>query len=282
MSDALPRGSPGTASRFGQLIAHRRHQLGLTQRDLADHLCAKSGRPTFTRHEISRYERGVRLPTAPLLAAFADSLDLPVAVLRQAAAADREHRHPGRRRLSAAHRVLRPSWTCASDGLPWPCSEARQALSVNDLAALRQTMAKLMAIAGSELPDRRPEALYRRFLAWTLEPGQRCTVCGSRRHAVIPGVPPRLIPCNGNAGGRRGERPPQRDTAERPAAPWWPLPLTTSPPRANPYASLSAFVSVCERPLRSQPLTVLPERIVSRLRARCEQQQDGPAVSGLW
>ena len=86
-----------TVVRFGGLIARRRRQLGLTQRDLANDLCAESGRPTFTRHEISRYERGVRLPTAPLLVVLAASLDLPVAMLRQAAAADRERRYTGRR-----------------------------------------------------------------------------------------------------------------------------------------------------------------------------------------
>ncbi len=91
-SDAVPRDQPAITRRFGQLIAGRRRQLGLTQRDLADDLCVRSGRPTFTRHEVSRYERGVRLPSAPLLAAFADSLDLPMTVLRQAAAIDRDHR----------------------------------------------------------------------------------------------------------------------------------------------------------------------------------------------
>jgi ribosome-binding protein aMBF1 (putative translation factor) len=97
-SDPGPPDQPATTSRLGQLIAGRRRQLGLTQRDLADELCARSGRPTFTRHEISRYERGARLPSAPLLIAFADSLDLPLADLRQAAAADREHRHPASQR----------------------------------------------------------------------------------------------------------------------------------------------------------------------------------------
>ncbi|GAA0734285.1 hypothetical protein GCM10010199_53150 [Dactylosporangium roseum] len=52
----------------------------------------------FTRHEISRYERGLRIPTAPLLTAMADSLDLPMAVLRRTAAADRKRRHAGSRR----------------------------------------------------------------------------------------------------------------------------------------------------------------------------------------
>ncbi|MGI5180529.1 hypothetical protein ACQEVZ_29865 [Dactylosporangium sp. CA-152071] len=99
--------------------------------------------------------------------------------------------------MSAAHRVVRPSWTCAVDGLPWPCVEAQQALSSSDPAALLQTMAKLMAIAQRELDGTDLATLYRRFLAWTLEPDQRCAICGSRRHAVTPGVPPRLVPCNG-------------------------------------------------------------------------------------
>ncbi|GAA0734314.1 hypothetical protein Drose_35065 [Dactylosporangium roseum] len=98
--------------------------------------------------------------------------------------------------MSAAHRVLRPFWTCAADGLPWPCAEARRRLSSNDLAVLRQTMAKLMAIAQGELDDTDLATLYRRFVAWTLEPDQRCAICGSRRHAAISGVAPRLIPCN--------------------------------------------------------------------------------------
>lgn len=98
MSDVPPRNDLATAGSFGQLITLRRRQLGLTQGDLADQLCARSGRPTFTRHEISRYERGVRLPTAPLLTVIADSLDVPVTVLHRAAAADRDRRHPGNRR----------------------------------------------------------------------------------------------------------------------------------------------------------------------------------------
>ncbi|WP_327007954.1 hypothetical protein OHA72_12160 [Dactylosporangium sp. NBC_01737] len=45
-------------------------------------------------------------------------------------------------------------------------------------------------------PPRRPDGVAR-FIAWTLEPDQRCAICDSRRHAVMPGVPPRLIPCDG-------------------------------------------------------------------------------------
>jgi transcriptional regulator with XRE-family HTH domain len=66
---------------FGQLLAERRRQLGLSQRDLADQLCAAAGSPTFTRHEISRYERGTRLPRPWVLAAIAVCLDVPAAAL---------------------------------------------------------------------------------------------------------------------------------------------------------------------------------------------------------
>ena len=97
MSGAPSRDITASASLFGQLVARRRRYLGLTQDDLAADLCARSGRPTFTRHEISRYERGGRLPAAALLVILADLLDLPVAILRRAAA-DRERRHPGSRR----------------------------------------------------------------------------------------------------------------------------------------------------------------------------------------
>ena len=93
MQDAPPRHDPAADGNIGQLIARRRRQLGKTQRDLANDLCAKSGRPTLTRHEISRYERGLRLPASPLLTAIADTLNLPVAALRLAAATDRERRH---------------------------------------------------------------------------------------------------------------------------------------------------------------------------------------------
>jgi hypothetical protein len=54
-----------------------------------------------------------------------------------------------------------------------------------------------MAIAQRELDDTNLATLYRRFLAWTLEPDQRCAICDNRRHAALPGVPPRLIPCDG-------------------------------------------------------------------------------------
>ncbi|MFI1385264.1 transcriptional regulator [Embleya sp. NPDC020886] len=47
----------------GTLIARVRREQGRTQQRLADLLCQASGDATVTRHEVSRWERGVRLPT---------------------------------------------------------------------------------------------------------------------------------------------------------------------------------------------------------------------------
>ncbi|GAA0711769.1 helix-turn-helix transcriptional regulator [Dactylosporangium roseum] len=72
------------ANDFGVLVANRRRRLGMSQRDLADRVCAVSGRPTVTRHELSRYERGARLPSRPMIAVLADVLNVPIASLTDA------------------------------------------------------------------------------------------------------------------------------------------------------------------------------------------------------
>jgi len=67
---------------LGHLIAARRRQLGLSQRDVADRLCDTSGPPTVTRHEISRYERGLRHPGSRLRDALAECLGLSAEVFQ--------------------------------------------------------------------------------------------------------------------------------------------------------------------------------------------------------
>jgi transcriptional regulator with XRE-family HTH domain len=80
---------------FGHLVASRRSELGLSQRELADRVCAESGRATMTRHELSRYERGVRLPGDVTLNALAQALEMPTAVLKNAVTATTQaRRHP--------------------------------------------------------------------------------------------------------------------------------------------------------------------------------------------
>ncbi|GAA2375081.1 helix-turn-helix transcriptional regulator [Dactylosporangium salmoneum] len=79
-------------STLGALVANRRRTLGLSQRDLAERICLASGRATITRHELSRYERGIRLPGGPMTAVLARVLDLPVTVLADAVIAAQERR----------------------------------------------------------------------------------------------------------------------------------------------------------------------------------------------
>jgi transcriptional regulator with XRE-family HTH domain len=80
---------------FGHLVASRRSELGLSQRELADRVCAESGRATMIRHELSRYERGVRLPGEVTLNALAQALGMRTAVLKNAVTATQARRRPG-------------------------------------------------------------------------------------------------------------------------------------------------------------------------------------------
>jgi transcriptional regulator with XRE-family HTH domain len=87
-ADDDPRPRSGS---FGPWLANRRRELGLTQQDLADRLCAASGRATVTRHDLSRYERGIRLPSSHTLTLLAVCLDLPLPVVQRASAERLRH-----------------------------------------------------------------------------------------------------------------------------------------------------------------------------------------------
>lgn len=63
-------------------------------------------------------------------------------------------------------------------------------------SALTVLMAWLTEPASHDLGLGTPAALFRRFVGWTLSPATRCRVCSSRAHDVLPGLPPRLFPCN--------------------------------------------------------------------------------------
>jgi transcriptional regulator with XRE-family HTH domain len=66
-----------------ELIKQARQAKGLTQASLADRLARASGQSTVTRNEVSRWERGKRMPLAwlPWLSIV---LDLPLSTLDQA------------------------------------------------------------------------------------------------------------------------------------------------------------------------------------------------------
>lgn len=85
---AAPTPDPGrpdaSAPSFGALLAGLRQARGWSQQKLAEELCVVSGRCTVTRHEVSRWERGLRLPGRYWLGQLARVLDCPVERLTEA------------------------------------------------------------------------------------------------------------------------------------------------------------------------------------------------------
>lgn len=82
---------------FGAYLAGLRRHSGRSQRQFAAVLCAVSGAQSITRNEVSRWERGERIPDV-WLPIFAQVLGVPLRELEQAAAYARGGRsgHPSR------------------------------------------------------------------------------------------------------------------------------------------------------------------------------------------
>ncbi|WP_030903476.1 helix-turn-helix domain-containing protein [Streptomyces sp. NRRL F-5126] len=72
-------------ARFGAYLRRLRRRRGTSQRGLAERLSVVSGTRTVTRNDVSRWERGARIPDA-WLPVLAHSLGVPLAELEQAAA----------------------------------------------------------------------------------------------------------------------------------------------------------------------------------------------------
>jgi transcriptional regulator with XRE-family HTH domain len=83
-----------TPELIGRLLARLRKGRGWSQLQLADKLCQVSGRITVTRHEVSRWERGDRVPGSFWLTSLAVALETPLEELEAAVGATRE-RIPG-------------------------------------------------------------------------------------------------------------------------------------------------------------------------------------------
>jgi len=81
----------GKRREFGAYLARLRGSR--SQRALAQLLCELSGTDTLTRHEISRWERGKRVPT-DWLPYLAQALGVPLTVLERAAAQARDDGTP--------------------------------------------------------------------------------------------------------------------------------------------------------------------------------------------
>jgi len=88
--------SPGT------MIAAARRRCGLSQRALADRLCMATGMATVSRHEVSRWERGTRLPSAYWLDPLAALLGIDRADFNRAVVRARRDRRRSRADIADA------------------------------------------------------------------------------------------------------------------------------------------------------------------------------------
>ncbi|GAA3746843.1 hypothetical protein GCM10022225_33270 [Plantactinospora mayteni] len=86
--DSAPRCAAAPGS-LGALLTELRLARGWSQLRVAEQLCAASGVPTVSRHEVSRWERQQRVPGEFWLSWLAAVLDVPVEDLAVAAAASR-------------------------------------------------------------------------------------------------------------------------------------------------------------------------------------------------
>lgn len=63
---------------FGEELARLRRRRGLSQQRLAEQLCAAAGVTTVSRNEVSRWERGERLPARAWLGWLSQVLGAPL------------------------------------------------------------------------------------------------------------------------------------------------------------------------------------------------------------
>ncbi|WP_433534927.1 helix-turn-helix domain-containing protein [Micromonospora sp. CA-249363] len=99
--------APPHRAQLGPLLVRHRLARGWSQRRAAAELCAAAGVATLSRHEVSRWERQRRVPGGFWLGWLAVVLDVPAAVLTEAAARTRRSgppatAGPGRRGAAAA------------------------------------------------------------------------------------------------------------------------------------------------------------------------------------
>ncbi|MGI5237147.1 helix-turn-helix transcriptional regulator [Dactylosporangium sp. CA-139066] len=110
-----PEEDPAATETFGALLTRLRLARGRSQLRLAEMLCAAADVPTITRHEVSRWERGERIPGPPWLAWLSLVLQVPLDALERAAAVSRRHRAPAAPLPSTQSAA---SWTTAGPPPP--------------------------------------------------------------------------------------------------------------------------------------------------------------------
>ncbi|MBM7080008.1 helix-turn-helix domain-containing protein [Micromonospora humida] len=123
--------TPSDPRPLGPLITQLRLARGWSQRRLADELCAAAGTATLTRHEVSRWERSVRVPGDRWRRQLAVVLDAPIGPPSTGSSRARRA-GPGRNRRTGADgpNGLRPSRTASAGAGPPP--ERRRAGAVSE------------------------------------------------------------------------------------------------------------------------------------------------------
>lgn len=112
----MPQAWPDPPESIGTLLARARTSAGKSQLRLAELLCAASGSPTVTRHEVSRWEREQRLPSGYWLGWLAAVLDIPLDELERATAAARRRRAAGHAHHGAR---VEDNWVVLSPRAVW-------------------------------------------------------------------------------------------------------------------------------------------------------------------
>jgi transcriptional regulator with XRE-family HTH domain len=70
------------SEQLGAMLVRLRQCKGYSQLRVAEGLCSASGVTTVTRHEVSRWERQERIPSAFWLRWLAEVLEVPMAELK--------------------------------------------------------------------------------------------------------------------------------------------------------------------------------------------------------
>lgn len=161
-----PESALGSAEPIGALLTRLRLGQGLSQLRLAELLCAASNTPTVTRHEISRWERGERIPGEFWLGWLSVVLEAPLERLEAAAAATRQP--------SAADRA-RATGPAAPLGQPLGPADLLAGLDHGPVSDVRE-----LAHAWLALPGRPSGGISSGRLVRTREPTQRLAALESR------------------------------------------------------------------------------------------------------
>ncbi|MEV7197146.1 helix-turn-helix transcriptional regulator [Streptomyces sp. NPDC093510] len=138
---------------FGTYLARLRRDARLSQRGLADRLCAVSGTASMTRNEVSRWERGERIPGAwlPALAAVLGAQSETLEAAAAYARGDAAGRLPGA--FATLAELLPPG-----DPLEPPDTPTGRRIGASTVAALAGRVHGLRladdVLAGGDLIDR--------------------------------------------------------------------------------------------------------------------------------